>query len=664
MARCPAHEDRDPSLKISEDSGKVLVHCHAGCSQEAVIDALRAQGLWPEASEYSKRERLPALKGKPGPDARWEIRDERGQIVALHCRRDGPTGKKMWWARPDGTPGLGELRTAELPLYGCEQLRELDEGVEVIVCEGEKAASAASQLGPAVGTVTGAAIAPGVEALRPLRRFRALLWPDNDDAGRRHMTQVAERLTSLGCEVWIIEWQEAPEKGDAADFIARFGPEAPEQFRKLSRRRFLAEPCRCSEVLDSVARFLRRFVVLSPEQADAIALWVVHTHCFEAADTTPYLYITSAEKRSGKTRLLEVLSLLVSRPWLTGRVTPAVLPRKIEAEVPTLLLDESDAAFRGDREYAESLRGVLNAGFRRGGATSVCLGRGAEMTYRDFSVFSPKAIAGIGKLPDTLADRSIRIELRRRVRQEEVERFRFRLAKVEAEPIHDRLLKIADQILPQLSGLRPRLPEDLDDRAQDVWEPLLAIAEVAGEVWVRRAQRAATKLSGWHARTEGESLGVRLLRDIRMVLGQSRRLSTKELLDSLWRLEEAPWAGRELNAEGLARMLRPYGIRSRQWREHEQRQRGYLAADFEDAWMRYLPELTCDSRDRPESVCDSNELAVAGPQLPKGSGSECVTLQPIEARQLMSPVTGVTGSACGESPRACDATLNMEARRP
>jgi hypothetical protein len=109
----------------------------------------------------------------------------------------------------------------------------------------------------------------------------------------------------------------------------------------------------------------RRFVVLSEEQADAVALWVLHTHALPAADTTPYLAITSAEKRSGKTTLLEVLELLVARPWLTGRTTTAALVRKVDkVDKVTVLLDESDAAFNGDKEYGETLRGVLNTGYR------------------------------------------------------------------------------------------------------------------------------------------------------------------------------------------------------------------------------------------------------------------------------------------------------------
>ena len=105
---------------------------------------------------------------------------------------------------------------------------------------------------------------------------------------------------------------------------------------ELSVRNETPEPPPLGEVLDELAGFVRRFVVMSPAQADAIALWIVHTHAFDAAEQTPYLAISSAEKRSGKTRLLEVLELLVARPWLTGRVTAAVLARKVDAERPTL----------------------------------------------------------------------------------------------------------------------------------------------------------------------------------------------------------------------------------------------------------------------------------------------------------------------------------------
>src|SRR5215218_1545672 len=212
------------------------------------------------------------------------------------------------------------------------------------------------------------------------------------------------------------------------------------------------------ELLVNLIGFIRRFVALSEAQVLLSALWIVHTHALDAADTTSYLNIHSAEKRSGKTRLLEVLSLLVARAWFTGRVTSAVLVRKVAEETPTLLLDESDAAFKGDREYAETLRSVLNAGFRRGGAASLCVGQGANLTYKDFPVFSPKAIAGIGTLPDTISDRAIKIELRRRARSESIERFRLRKVESEAAVLKAEAAAWAGAHVERLAKLEPLLP--------------------------------------------------------------------------------------------------------------------------------------------------------------------------------------------------------------
>ena len=210
------------------------------------------------------------------------------------------------------------------------------------------------------------------------------------------------------------------------------------------------------DLLDQVVALIRRYVVVSDPEARAVALWVLHTHAFTAAEVSPTLSINSAEKRSGKTLLLEVLSQLVARPWMTARVTAAVLVRKVATQPPpTLLLDESDAAFNGPPQYAEALRGILNAGYRRGGVTSLLVPKGGDGQPRDFPVFAPKAIAGIGKLPDTVADRSIPIVLRRRKAEETTERFRQREVAMASTPLSDSLSLWAPQFIESLSNARP-----------------------------------------------------------------------------------------------------------------------------------------------------------------------------------------------------------------
>lgn len=347
-------------------------------------------------------------------------------------------------------------------------------------------------------------------------------------------------------------------------------------------------------LLDEVRQAYLRFVVLDDHQATALALWTMHTHAFGASDTTPYLSISSAEKRAGKTRTLEVAEHLVARPWFTGRVTSAVLARKIDKETPTLLLDESDAAFHGDREYAETLRGILNTGYKRGGKSSICEVRGANIGYRDLATFCPKAIAGIGKLPDTVADRSIPIVLQRKKKSETIERFRYRQHVPQLEKVHARVQSWAAALnLDRLRGAEPAIPDELGDRAADVWEPLLGIADLAGGEWPERARKAAIALSGEGA-VEDDSLGVRLLVDIRHVFDKrgGDRIASADLAAALSAIEGSPWGpryGQPFDARRLAHHLKPFGITPKVIRIGGKTPSGYKRKWFTDAWERYCP---------------------------------------------------------------------------
>ena len=355
------------------------------------------------------------------------------------------------------------------------------------------------------------------------------------------------------------------------------------------------DPINLSAVLDDVRGLIMRYVVLEPSQADAVALWVAHTHAIDVAETTPYLAINSAEKRSGKTRLLEILELLVNRPWSTGRTTAAALSRKVDKTCPSLLLDESDAAFKGDKEYSETLRGCLNTGHRRGGKVTVCTGQGANIDFVDLSTFCPKAIAGIGKLPDTVADRAIPILLKRRRPNEIVARFKHRKANLEAASLRKDLAAWARQAVAVLCDVEPDIPDELDDRASDGWEPLLVIADAAGEVWTERGRRAALALSAAENR-EDDSMGVRLLADVHAVFEEKSldRLSTSALLEGLAAMDEAPWSewyGKPIAARGLAKLLKPFGIKPHGIRIGDKTPKGYTTEGFQDAWARYTPLL-------------------------------------------------------------------------
>jgi hypothetical protein len=364
-----------------------------------------------------------------------------------------------------------------------------------------------------------------------------------------------------------------------------------------------------SAVLDRVFAYIRRFVSLSASQARVAAIWVAHTHVFANAYATPYLAITSVEKQSGKTRLLEVCETLVADPWLTGKVTPAVLMRKIDAEKPTLLLDESDAAFGGDKEYVETLRSVLNTGHRKGGKASCCVGQGSNVAFRDFSTFCPKAIAGIGKLPDTVADRAIPIRLKRAAPGEALDRFRARDVDTEASNLREQIEEWTLSIGAELPGARPELPEALTDRQQDGAEPLLGIADAAKGEWPEAARRALVELCA-EAQSLDVSTGKLLLSDILQVFeaaGVDRQASA-ELVAALIEAETSPWGewshGKPLTPTRLARLLRGYSIVPHSIRIGEKTPKGYEREDFQDAFLRYLRIV-----DSPESQSATTQQA-------------------------------------------------------
>jgi hypothetical protein len=357
---------------------------------------------------------------------------------------------------------------------------------------------------------------------------------------------------------------------------------------------------RLAATLTDVERFIRTYVVLPPEAAALVALWVEQTHAIEAFDYVAYLHIKSPLPECGKTRLLEVLESLVAKPWLTGRVTSAVLMRKVDAEHPVLLLDESDAAFNGDPQYAEALRGMLNSGFHRSGKASACVGQGANLTYKDFSTFGPKAIAGIGQLPSTVESRSIPIALKRRTKNEAVAKWRRRDAWAAAEPLRVGLAAAGAASGEALHRVQPELPDGLSDRAEDVLEPLFAIADVAGGEWPQRARQAAVNLMGFNARVVQETdqnIGLELLADVRVIFeakGNPEVLATKDIVAALVALDERPWAtfwkDKPITGHRLSRLLRGFDVRRpAKRRDGDETFRGYSLAAFAEAFARYLP---------------------------------------------------------------------------
>lgn len=348
-----------------------------------------------------------------------------------------------------------------------------------------------------------------------------------------------------------------------------------------------------AQLLNDIHSFVGRFVAYpSAETHVAHTLWVVHTHLMAAWESTPRLAFLSPEPGSGKSRALEVTELLVVRPVPAINVSASYLYRSISSEdgAPTILYDEVDTVFGPKAGDHEDIRGLLNSGHRRGAIVGRCVVRGKAIELEHFPVYAAVAMAGLGDLPDTILTRSVIIKMRRRAPGEFVEPFRRRVHAEEGERLRDRLAEWAAEVEASVTGAWPDMPGTINDRDADIWEALLSVADAAGGDWPERARVSAVTLVT-QSKESTPSLGVRLLEDLQGVFGDQDSLPTEQILERLHAMDEAPWGdlrGRPLDARGLAKKLRPYGVKSTTIRILASTAKGYRRADLIDAWSRYL----------------------------------------------------------------------------
>jgi len=405
-----------------------------------------------------------------------------------------------------------------------------------------------------------------------------------------------------------------------------------------------------AELLDDVEDFLRRFVAFPSEAAAvAVVLWAVHAHAVTSFESSPRLALLSPEPGSGKTRTLEVLELLVPRPLLVLNASTAVTFRAVDAQQPTLLLDEVDTIFgHRSKDENEDLRGLLNAGHRRGAQVPRCVGPNHDLKL--FKVYAACALAGLGDLPDTLMSRSVIVRLRRRAPGEKVQPYRQRVHGPEGEELRERLTEWAAPLTDVLADAWPTMPAGIEDRPADVWEPLLAVADAAGGTWSDRARIACVELVQVAASGEA-SLGVRLLTELRDVFGDADALFTETILDRLHKLDEAPWSdlrGKPLNDRRLARMLAQYEVRSTTVKVDGKALKGYRREHLHDAWTRYLTQVPQEALPPLPATPRRSE---AMPDVTDADPGTLPNTQPLPADPaLTSGVTAVTEVTATEDP--------------
>jgi hypothetical protein len=337
------------------------------------------------------------------------------------------------------------------------------------------------------------------------------------------------------------------------------------------------------QLLNELWDTFNRYLVLPDHAATALTLWVLHTYSFHLGEIAAYLALLSPEKRCGKTTALSIVGKFCHRALPTSNVSSVALFRVIEKHSPTLLVDEADSFVRDKEE----LRGILNAGYSREAAFTIrCVGDSHEP--KEFCVFSPKLFAGIGKLGDTLGDRCITVPMRRKLPGEKAARLRGDL---DGSDIRRKCMRWTNDHQIEIKQADPEMPEQLDDRAADIWRPIMAIADLVGGAWPMLAHEAAVALSS--NKDDEESINIKLLKDIRDHIKEHNlaRIRTEELLLHLNSLEERPWntfyRGGGMTARQLADRMRSFSIQSTTIRFDDRTAKGYLVEEMVDAFNRY-----------------------------------------------------------------------------
>jgi putative DNA primase/helicase len=345
-----------------------------------------------------------------------------------------------------------------------------------------------------------------------------------------------------------------------------------------------------AEALDEIAKAIGAHVIMAEHSRDACALWAAHTFLTDCTMISPRLAFTSPTKGCGKTTALDVMGQIVLRPLAAANVSPSAIFRVVEACHPTLLIDEADSFLKDNEE----LRGVLNSGHRRGGGVLRTVAVRDDFEVRSFSTYGAIAIALIGQLPGTLADRSVPIALTRRKRDEAITSFRLdRVGHLVV--LARKLARWAADNTEAVAGVEPEMPVGLYNRAADNWRPLLAIAMAAGGDWLARGHKAAIASAG--ADVDEVSRLELLLGDTRDVFdgltSDTDRISSAHLIERLCEIVPSPWGEygkrkKPLTQNQLARLLKPLGIVSQVLRIGAETPSGYFRHQFKEAWERFL----------------------------------------------------------------------------
>ena len=345
-----------------------------------------------------------------------------------------------------------------------------------------------------------------------------------------------------------------------------------------------------SVVLTKMADGIRSHLILEhPSHADAAALWAVATYRMDLWSIFPKFLISSPEKECGKTTFLELLEAIVLKPVMAANVTASSFFRLIEEMQPTFLIDEADLSIKNNNQ----LLSLFNASHRKRGAFKI----NSEVTVKgnwtpkQWSLWTPQVIAGIGQQEDTLMSRSICINLRRKMHNETVASVALDYYE-SLEKLRTHLENWTSQI--NLTDHTWEVPSQGSDRSKDNWKPLFVVAAKAGGGWIDKAHAAYEQLEVNSKASNSISTGTELLMDIRRILARKdvSKVRASELREELILLEDSEWYSfnnyRGITQKWLSNKLKGYGVETEKTRDANV----YLTNELEELFKRYLPPET------------------------------------------------------------------------
>jgi len=401
-----------------------------------------------------------------------------------------------------------------------------------------------------------------------------------------------------------------------------------------------------------------RYCIL-PDGGDvALTLWTLGTYCYNAFSIFPKLLFSSPEKRCGKSTAMDALASLVHRALPCSNTSAAAIFRAVDVWAPSLLIDEADT-FLNSQDNAEMV-GIINSGHRRSGAFVLRV-VGDDHQPKPFSTWAPMAIAMIKTPRDTIRDRSITLTLRRKLESERVQRLPFDLLE-KSLPTRRQCLRWAIDHLDHLATAVPNVPQVGNDRAEDNWLPMLAIADALGGDWPSQARQAMAQLES--QQEESQDAGTMLLSDIRTAFEDAGegRLFTQELITALVEMEERPWSewrgGKPITTPSLAKLLKPYDIRPKKMRKGYESKRGFELGAFEDAFSRYLASPPAQGG-TTEQPTDGGASSVPLSEFATPQDTASGTLKPT-AHAGCSTVPGCEGGTGEKTEKPADNHPGME----